>query len=219
MTTVTALPCPLCLSSQTEFYHQDKRRHYYQCGECALVFVEPAARLELDEEKAAYDNHENDIHDEGYRTFLSRMSAPILDEFKDKPDVCGLDFGCGPGPALADIFSTNGIQMNIFDPIYANTPDVLSQQYDFVTCTEAIEHFYYPNQEWETLKSLIKPKGVLGIMTKLVIDKEAFGRWHYKNDITHVCFFSRQTFEFLAERDNLSVDFIGSDVILFKKQA
>ena len=41
--------------------------------------------------------------------------------------------------------------------------------------------------------------------------------WHYKNDQTHVVFFSRQTFEYLAERDKLDLEFIGNDVILLRK--
>ncbi len=55
-------------------------------------------------------------------------------------------------------------------------------------------------------------------MTKLVIDADAFKSWHYKNDPTHVSFFSRETFRFLAERDGLDVDFVGNDVILLRKK-
>lgn len=54
-------------------------------------------------------------------------------------------------------------------------------------------------------------------MTKLARDVDAFAHWHYKNDPTHVSFFSRETFSFLAERDGLEVEFVGNDVILLRK--
>ena len=50
-----------------------------------------------------------------------------------------------------------------------------------------------------------------------VIDLEAFACWHYKYDPIHVSFFSPLTFRYLAERDNLELEFIGNDVILLRK--
>ena len=47
--------------------------------------------------------------------------------------------------------------------------------------------------------------------------KAAFSRWHYKQDPTHVSFFSRETFTWLAARDGLTVEFIGNDVIILQK--
>jgi hypothetical protein len=55
-------------------------------------------------------------------------------------------------------------------------------------------------------------------MTKLVQDYEAFARWHYKNDDTHICFFSRSTFEWLADQWQAELTFAGKDVILFYKK-
>ena len=104
--------------------------------------------------------------------------------------------------------------MALFDPIYADNPDVLHGQYDFITCTEVVEHFADPGQELRRLFSLLKPGGVLGIMTKQVRSPQAFSQWHYKNDPTHVCFFSRETFLWLARRYHWHPEFFGNDVIL-----
>jgi len=54
-------------------------------------------------------------------------------------------------------------------------------------------------------------------MTKRVLDKARFENWHYKNDITHVSFFSEATFRFLGQRDGLDVAFPADDVVLLKK--
>ena len=46
-------------------------------------------------------------------------------------------------------------------------------------------------------------------MTKLVRNQEAFAKWHYKNDLTHVCFFSRATFEWLSDQWQADLEFFG----------
>ena len=38
-------PCPLCQSHSADTFHQDKRRVYFRCQECALVFADPEALL------------------------------------------------------------------------------------------------------------------------------------------------------------------------------
>ncbi|ABM03878.1 Methyltransferase type 11 [Psychromonas ingrahamii 37] len=207
--------CPLCSSNQTQFYFEDKNRCYFQCSRCELVFVPEEQRLNAVSEKAHYDQHENDPDDQGYRHFLSRLSLPLLERIDS--DTAGLDFGCGPGPALAHMLREAGHNIALYDIYYQPDTDVLEKTYDFVTATEVIEHLYDPKNIWSQWLNLVKPGGWIGIMTKQVIDLEAFSRWHYKNDPTHVCFFSRATFRYLAERDKLKLEFIGNDVVLLRK--
>ena len=104
--------------------------------------------------------------------------------------------------------------MNLY---YYPNKQALHQQYDFVTATEVIEHLFTPNLVWQQWLDMLKPGGWLGVMTKLVKDVDAFASWHYRHDPTHVVFFSRETFEFLANRDQLQLEFIGNDVMLLKK--
>jgi hypothetical protein len=110
-----------------------------------------------------------------------------------------------------------GHKVALYDIYYQPDTDVLKNTYDFVTATEVIEHLFDPKNIWSQWLSLVKPGGWIGIMTKQVIDLEAFSRWHYKNDPTHVSFFSQPTFRYLAERDKLELEFIGNDVILLRK--
>jgi 2-polyprenyl-3-methyl-5-hydroxy-6-metoxy-1,4-benzoquinol methylase len=180
------------------------------------VFVPPEFRLDADSEKAHYDHHENSLDDMGYRAFLSRLALPLLERLS--ANASGLDFGCGPGPALAKILTESGHSVSLYDIYYYPDTSVLNHTYDFVSATEVIEHLYHPNKVWEQWLSLVKPGGWLAIMTKQVSDLAGFTNWHYKLDMTHVVFFSRSTFEFLARRDNLNIEFIGNDVILLKKQ-
>ncbi|MFW5714481.1 MAG: class I SAM-dependent methyltransferase, partial [Brevefilum sp.] len=137
------------------------------CQHCGLIFVTHNALLPPDEEKARYDLHENDIHDPGYQNFLKQLSQPLIEHI-DPPPQRGIDFGCGPSPALAFMLKRCGYEMTLYDPYYETHPEALDETYDFATCTEVIEHLYVPAREWEVLLSLVKPGGWLGIMTKLV---------------------------------------------------
>ena len=207
--------CPLCSSNQTQFYFEDENRNYFQCSRCELVFVSQEQRLDAVSEKAHYDHHENEPDDQGYRRFLSRLALPLLERLA--PHSKGLDFGCGPGPALAHMLREAGHSVALYDIYYQPDVDVLDKTYDFVTATEVIEHLFDPKKIWSQWLNLVKPGGWIGIMTKQVIDLEAFASWHYKYDPTHVSFFSRATFRYLAERDKLELEFIGNDVILLRK--
>lgn len=209
--------CPLCQYSQIQPFSSDKRRAYFQCLQCFLVFADRSTLLTAEQEKAQYDLHQNQLDDPGYRQFLSRLSLPLLSILT--PDQkTGLDFGCGPGPLLAKMLTEAGKQMQIWDPFYAPEPQVLKQHYDFVSCTEAIEHFIHPAQEWRLWLDLLRPEGVLAVMTKRYTDHSSFSNWHYKNDPTHISFFHQRTFEFLAQRDQLELEFPADDVVLFKKR-
>jgi len=207
--------CPLCQSGKTHHYHTDKRRDYFQCSDCHLVFIDPNQRLPEKEERAQYDLHENNSGDEGYRRFLSRLASPLMEKLSTHSH--GLDFGCGPGPTLSLILEEAGHSVELYDVYFYPNQTALQRQYDFITATEVIEHLYQPDRVWQQWMKGLKSGGLLGLMTKLVIDVEAFSNWHYKNDPTHVIFFSRRTFEFLAKRDNLQLEFIGNDVILLRK--
>lgn len=206
--------CPLCFSKQTVDYYQDKLRPYLQCQNCSLVFVPVIAHLSQASEKAIYDLHQNNLLDQGYQTFLSRLSTPLLSYLK--PNSYGLDYGCGPAPLLARLLENAGHQMAVYDPLYAKHDSALEQNYDFICCTEVAEHFRDPQAEFKKLFDLLNPDGILAIMTKRVTDQTAFSRWHYKNDQTHISFFSESTFLWLANHYQFQVDFPCADVAIFK---
>ncbi|MGF1671117.1 MAG: class I SAM-dependent methyltransferase [Balneolaceae bacterium] len=190
-------------------------RNYFRCENCKLIFVPPEQRISRDEEFSRYELHENDPSDPRYRKFLSKISGPMLDRIE--PGSFGLDFGSGPGPTLSVMFEEQGHIVNLFDSFYDNNPRVFDHTYDFITATEVIEHLFNPLFELDRLWDCLKPGGWLGIMTKLATDKNAFENWHYKNDDTHIAFYSKETFLWIAERWHASLDFEGPDVIIIQK--
>ena len=220
MAGLTSLICPLCNASAVVDYWADTkkgpyRREYYQCERCRLVFVPPWQHLPTDQEKAHYDFHENNPEDEHYRQFLSRLADPL----KARIDLGaeGLDFGSGPGPTLSVILREAGFTTGVYDIFYATDKSVLSRQYDFITATEVVEHLSQPGEVLGRLWDTLKPGGWLGLMTKLVLSKEAFSQWHYKNDPTHICFFSRETFDYLCQSWGVTAEYPENDVILVRK--
>lgn len=208
--------CPLCKNTHITIFSQDQQRSYLQCQNCQLVFVARQYLLSAEQERQHYLLHNNDLQDAGYRQFLNQLAAPLLTALGTTPKQ-GLDFGCGPGPLLANMLTEAGHQMQVWDPFFANTPAVLQQQYDFISCTEAIEHFVNPATEWQLWLSLLKPTGVLAIMTKCYPAATAFNNWYYKRDPTHISFFSQDTFQWLAQQYNLQLAFPTNDVVIFRK--
>ena len=109
--------CPLCHAQEPALYHQDRRREYYQCATCALVFVPSEQHLSAADEKAEYDQHQNSPQDTGYRRFLGRLFNPLATKLA--PGARGLDFGCGPGPTLSVMFEEAGFDIDVYDIFYA----------------------------------------------------------------------------------------------------
>jgi SAM-dependent methyltransferase len=210
------MQCILCQSSGIVKYHLNRLYSYWKCKNCDLVFVSPEERLTAAKEKKRYDQHENDPGDEDYRNFLSQLFIPLNKQLK--PDSYGLDYGAGPGPTLSVMLEEAGHSMNIYDPFYAKEPSVLEDNYDFITSTETVEHFYNPAAEFEELWPMLKPGGYFGIMTLLRPEDQPFPEWHYTHDETHVSFYSKQTFRWIARWLNANLSFYGDRVIILKKR-
>ncbi|MEP4371870.1 MAG: class I SAM-dependent methyltransferase, partial [Alloalcanivorax venustensis] len=153
--------CRLCGRPGAELFASVEGRRYLRCPRCHLTFLGVTQLPDRADEKAQYDLHRNEPDDPGYRRFLDQLGAPLCERLSAGDR--GLDFGCGPGPALARMLEERGHPMRVYDPIYAPDPAALDQQYDFVTCTEVLEHLHWPEREWRRFAELVKPGGWLGV--------------------------------------------------------
>ena len=208
--------CPLCKSNKNRAYSKDKKRSFFKCLECELVFVPKEFFISEEAEKAEYDLHQNSPDDKHYRKFLSKIFDPLQKLLKKRSN--GLDFGSGPGPTLSLMLTEIGHNMNIYDHFYANEQSVLEKQYDFITATEVIEHLHNPQQILDKLWSCLKKDGLLGIMTKNIpANQEDFSNWGYKRDLTHLCFYSPATFKWITAHWHYNIAYIAKDVIIFRK--
>lgn len=188
---------------------------YWRCMTCEATFLDPDQRPGSDEELAHYRHHENDPDDQHYRAFLAKLAEPLITKLK--PGLTGLDYGCGPGPALASMLVEAGVSMSLYDPFFQDDPTVLQRRYDVITLSEVAEHLHDPAGEFEYLDRLLKPGGWLGVMTCFQTDDARFANWHYRRDPTHVVFYRARTFEVIAEQRGLRLEIPQKDVVLMQK--
>jgi|TARA_B110000240_G_C13423032_1_gene420376 hypothetical protein len=207
--------CPLCLGSNTVQFASIEAREYFRCSYCYLVFLNKINHLSPAKEKERYAQHNNDIYDSEYRMFLSRLYDPIVQKLPAGAN--GLDYGCGPGPALAQMFVENKFFVDVYDPYFFPDESFLNKKYKFVTCTEAAEHFYNPFVEFNKINEILEEGGWLGVMTNFFDESINFEDWYYRKDPTHVCFYSEQTFEVIASQRGWSYEIPTKDIVLFKK--
>lgn len=213
--------CILCSHEHIELFYEDTskqyRSTYYTCKNCCLIFAPEQYRPSPEEELERYDQHENNPEDHRYRAFLGQLFDPVNELLS--PHSKGLDFGSGPGPTLHIMFEEQGHRMNIYDPFYADNPAVFEETYDFITATEVAEHLHQPGKEFERLWNCLQPGGCLGIMTKMAPknDRPFFANWHYRLDNTHVTFYTKDTFRWLAAKWSAAVTFFDNNVVIFKK--
>lgn len=207
--------CPVCRAPETTPFATFDGKDYHRCPACLATWLDPAHHPARDTEHAHYLHHENHVDDPGYRRFLSRLADPLLERLA--PAQTGLDYGCGPGPALAAMLAEAGHRMALWDPFFAPDPAPLDGRYDFITCTEVAEHFHAPAAEFDTLDAMLKPGGWLGVMTCFQTDDARFEHWHYRKDPTHVVFYKAETFHVIARQRGWSCEIPAKDVVLLRK--
>lgn len=215
MSSAVSHDCPLCHSDRLRPFAEIDARHYFECGVCELIHLAPRHRTGPEEELARYETHENDPADAGYRAFLGRLADPLVERLS--PGASGLDYGSGPGPTLSVMLEGMGFEMEIYDPFFAPDPAALARTYDFVTCSETAEHFFRPGDEFRRLDDLLRPGGWLAIMTQMFEEEQPFEDWWYVRDPTHVCFYRRESLEWIAARFAWSLELPRPNVALFHK--
>lgn len=209
--------CPLCLNEEAKsFYVHKKAGEYFHCAWCDLRFLAAEFYADTALEKQVYLQHTNELDNPYYLDFIT----PVVQVCKEhiQPDHLGLDYGCGYSPLLATMLNTDGYSVTHYDPMFFADNTVLEKNYDFVVCTEVVEHFKNVQSELDKLVSLLKPGGILIIMTLLYKADIEFAHWHYRRDPTHVSFFTKKTISYVCEKWNLKV--IYSDdkrLFVFKK--
>lgn len=212
---VNAESCPLCRSEPIREFSVVDSKTYWRCDVCHLTFLSLDSYLSAEDELARYLLHENSPEDQRYREFLSRLTDHLIPKLRSGAE--GLDFGSGPGPTLSVMLEEKGFSMNLYDPFFAPNTVPLERTYDFITCTETVEHFYQPAKEFHLFDRLLRCNGWLGIMTEMLESDADFANWWYHREPTHVCFYKQETMEWIATQYGWRVEFPRKNVTLFYK--
>lgn len=216
------MKCTLCLSLDTEQKYQITdhplgSREYWQCCCCKLIFLPSEYRLSRQEEKNRYDLHDNRADDENYVGFLNKLAIPLKEKLKE--GYLGLDFGCGPGPTLSDILTKEGYSVKNYDPLYFPDEGLLGEKYDFITCTETVEHFFDPHKEFILFDQMMRSnESYLAIMTGILENEGEFIDWWYHKDPTHVSFYQKDTLAWISNWRNWNMELPAKNVVIFSKK-
>lgn len=208
--------CPVCELTGSHPFKTIQGSLYWRCGNCEATFLDAEQHPSHANELAEYRLHRNDMEDPGYRSFLGQLATPLLNCLTTP--ARGLDYGCGPAPLLAQMMRVAGHSMALYDPFFHPDTAALRARYDFITCTEVIEHFHAPADEFRRLDGLLKPGAWLGLMTCLQTDDARFANWAYRRDRTHVVFYRAETLRLLAVRHGWTCAFPCRNVALMHKR-
>lgn len=138
-----------------------------------------------------------------------------------------LDYGSGPAPVLVQLLNSEGFNAFGYDPFFGDqvVPGVVVTAslaglgpFDAVVSTEVVEHFRTPRMEWGKMISLIRPGGILVVVTSLVLPEMDLSSWYYANDPTHVAFYSESTFRYIGNHWGLSlIETNGRNWVVLRK--
>jgi hypothetical protein len=208
--------CPLCSSTGPFQQHEDAiKRILHTCNTCNLVFAGREFLLPPEKEKERYLNHQNSTTNDQYMSYLASITEPLLKFLH--PGAKGLDYGCGPVMVLSEILSQKGIDCMSYDPFFF--PILTEKTVDFIFLVETAEHFHEPFKEFKKLINLLSGDGLLFIITSFWNLNTDFKTWYYSRDNTHVSFYNKQTFLWLARKMNLKVKYSDNlKTVVFQKE-
>lgn len=212
--------CIICGSDTIEIIDKKGTFSYFKCENCDFIYKNRKHIVSKEEEKARYDEHNNNFEDpkyiEYFEDFINKSILPFIGSGKDS-----LDFGSGPVPVLGKILSEKYcFNVDLYDYYYSPEKIYLDKQYDLITCTEVIEHIGNPLEYFKIFKRLLKTNGILAMMTYFhPKDEDIFLNWHYIRDKTHISFFSEKTFNFISKELGLELKYSDcKKMVVLKKE-
>ena len=205
--------CPLC-KSNSDHYLTFRKKEYYKCRGCQSVFMDSRFFLDPKKEKERYLLHNNDVNDVGYQNFVKPIIDYTLDNFTKESH--GLDFGAGHGPVICTLLKKMSYNIEMYDPFFHNQKELLKEKYDYIISCEVIEHFHDPAKEFSSLKSMLNHGGKLILKTDILKPNTDFKQWYYKNDATHVFFYSLKSFDYIVKKFGFSQVTIDDRLIIIE---
>ena len=188
--------CRLCNSARSAKLCSDDARSYFHCEKCGLIFVPESEHVSVHEEKKRYALHDNSAANIGYVKFLGDMVKAVSGQCGRSGRV--LDHGSGKNSVLTRLLKEKGYNCTAYDPLYHIGKEALSKTYDTVVLCEVVEHLRDLRKEAFLIKKVAGNTGKILIRTRLYPSLDTFAGWWYKNDITHINFFGRETIDVMA---------------------
>jgi len=210
--------CKICLGETRSLWDKKKGMTYYRCLSCGFVSLDDDFIIDKNSEKKHYEKHNNSFECTGYvkmfETFINQAILPYRASINR-----ALDFGCGHTPVLAELLKRENLNVDHYDYYFFPKEVYKEKRYDLITSTEVFEHLKEPKKVLKTLVNSLNDKGYIVLMTQFPpSDDEEFLKWWYRRDITHISFFTPQSFEVMADEMGLKLlNVIDNNIVLFQK--
>jgi hypothetical protein len=207
--------CLVCASSNLSEL-KNPRRTFFRCNECGFSFLHPDFLPDEETARNRYKLHQNDDDNEGYRDFLSKIIDRALFYAGKAEHV--IDWGSGPNPLASRILREKRFSVFSWDPNFSSNEKTQKSFYDLGISIEVAEHFINPQKDFSAFFETLKTGAFAAIHTHLAPeDDEAFLRWWYTEDITHVSFYSKRSLEILGAKNDAELAAVENNkFVVFK---
>jgi SAM-dependent methyltransferase len=198
--------CNLCgFNKVNPLIIPNDKRIYYYCSECCLIFVDTVCHLDKEMEKKILSSQNQSIDKAEYVEYVNQIIQMVLPYINE--ENIGLDYGCGPSPTLTYLLEKENITCFNNDNNFGYTHPY--KEYDFIFAIECLEKFKEPDKEFDKILTLLKPGGILGVMTETYPEINRFRFWHNRQDRIHVSYYHRNTISYFM--DNKDLELLVSD--------
>jgi len=213
--------CKICASNSPVFF-SDKRT-FYKCPYCSLIFTNET--LVGEQAEKHYKDQWDDQDEQFWKDRASDLHSLISQHLATPGKV--LDFGSGSGK-LTEALKERGVDVTPLDPMthgYLKDQNY-SDKFDVIIAIEVIEHLTDLWKEFAELDKVLSKNGIMifsTLLTNLFIDlpesqsKESFAGWTYKDDPTHVCFYSNRAISVLAKISGYESFVYGHNLFVLKR--
>jgi SAM-dependent methyltransferase len=208
------------LVSVTESLRFGELSCYELCQSCGYIQLLEDYLPSALNERSRYLLHKNDPQDPGYRAWLVSFVDAALYPYAER-GCAVLDFGSGPSPALRGILEERAYGYMAYDPFFAPGGEWRMRSWQAIVVHEVAEHLRFPGAVFAELAGLLEPGGIVALRTRFPPESpEAFLSWRYRQDSTHIGFFSKACLKARGEALGLRLVYEDSeDTLSFKKTA
>ena len=224
--------CQICDKNQTYLYHQDNQFNLLECNNCGFIWLDP---MPNDSEiKLLYNNAYNESSESyfikvGEKLKRSRSRAKRFRKLFNKDySVSFLDIGSNGGfmseAARENGFISTGIEIDPISIKYAKknypkneyfegtvekyTKIYPDKRFDFIYCSEVIEHIIDLNSFMNSIKNLLNKNGFLYITTPDIKHwrrNKSLKDWDAYCPPAHCLFFSKKSLDLLLKKNKFII--------------